>query len=334
MSAVFEFEAEKEETFKPLFQSVFKYLAELSLRWPGENLASNLSDLERDAGWLTATDPGAGGAAAAITEPPLDAVFLDNLERPLWEQIKEIVPAPVDNICILSRFFDVNPGILDRVWQDFAPRKIKIFTQNGITNLTPEWLDHPLVQNGKAEIQLCRFTDEDYGQPLHAKCFVFEVENRCFLFFGSANFTTAALFRTPKNGNAETLLSLPEISTKDLRPERLLDPDKSAIQLKSKEMLKTAVSDTDEFQSREQRSIKLLEAAADNKGERIYVRAAGNLDMDFNRLTALLTFANQASKTFEVQELPEHRFSINISAEDYARLNTQSTLRKATVYWL
>jgi HKD family nuclease len=324
MSAVFEFEAEKEENFKPLFQSVFKYLAELSLRWPGENLASNISDVERDASWLTETPTASSSNTKAL--PTGDAVFLDNLERPLWEQIMDIVPAPIDNIYILSRFFDGSPGILDRVWQDFAPKKIKIFTQNGITNLTPEWLDHPLVQSGQAEIQLCRFTDEDYGQPLHAKCFVFEAGNDCYLFFGSANFTTAALFRTPKNGNAETLLSLPLVLATDLQPQKLFDPEKSAVQLKSKEMLKTAASDTDEFENREKRLIKLLEAASDNKGERISIRTAGDLDADFDRLTAVLTFTNQASKIFEVQELGKQKFSINISAEDYARLNTHSTI--------
>lgn len=314
MAGVFDFEIEREESFKFLFQAVFSYLEELSQKFPGKDLTFNLNEMSRRASWLIEKSD---STAADIN-------FLHNLNQSFWDQIKEQVPAPVDNIYILSRYFDDQPDLLDCLADEFAPNKIKIFTQNGVTNMTPQWLDHSLVKGDQAEILLCRFTDNGHVQPLHAKAIVFETDDVCYLYFGSANFTSPALFKTIKYGNAETLLFLPEISSEDLQPQKLFDPENTAVPLKDKSNLKSSISDTAEFETKESFLIKLLEATVN--GEKIDIKAAFNQTSDFDRLLATLTFSNQAYKEYEVFKEREQDFYIRLSEEDFRRLNSQSTV--------
>src|SRR5205085_870990 len=205
MVGCYDYEADKDESYKLLFQAAFSYLTEVSRRWHGDNLVSNLNALARDAAWLSAEDE-------SMPDAP---VFLHNLATPLWEQITAQIAPPVDNIYILSRYFDAHPSILDKVEGDLRPSRIKIFTQNGITNMTPEWLKHPLIKNGKAEILLCRYMDEGHPQPLHAKSIIIEKDGECLFVFGSANFTTAALLRSAQLGNVEILLCAQGVPAKD-----------------------------------------------------------------------------------------------------------------------
>lgn len=212
----YDYETEKNEDFKPLFQTAFTFLNKLSQRSPINALTSNLKNMELGAPWLV---------AERNTEYlDQEMIFLGNLERPLWEQILSQVDSPVDTIHILSRYFDLNATILDRVAEDLNPRKIKIYTQNGITTMTNEWLKHPLFKDRTLEIYLCSYADEGHVQHLHAKAIAIERSATYSLAFGSANFTTPALMKNSENGNIEILLLLRNIPTKEFEPAQLIDP--------------------------------------------------------------------------------------------------------------
>lgn len=215
----FEYEADKKEKYLPLFTTAFQFIKEICGRWPAEALLSNINDIERNVHWLSSE------------KAPEDKKLrlLHNLNEPLWAQLRVGIKIPVDRIRILSRYFDQEPSLLDKLQEDFGPKKILVYTQNGTTTLSKKWFGHKLVKSGKASIHFCDYQDMHAPQWLHAKSISIEKGRFLRLIFGSANFTTSALRRTPINGNAEFVASL-DLDSTDIDIDRFFDPGKTSIQ--------------------------------------------------------------------------------------------------------
>lgn len=49
MVGCYDYEADKDESFKPLFQTVFNYLTDIGKRWPNDSFVSNLNTISKDA---------------------------------------------------------------------------------------------------------------------------------------------------------------------------------------------------------------------------------------------------------------------------------------------
>jgi len=278
----YDYETEKNEEFKFLFKSAFNYLKEISYRWPSSALTSNLRDMEHEASWLVSED---------VIEQQHEISFLHNLEEPLWNQIISEVSAPVDAIYILSRFFDVNPNLLDRVVKDLKPKKIIIFTQNGITTLTNAWLSHPLFKERSLEIYCSTYKDEGHIQNLHAKAIAIRKDKRCLLAFGSANFTTPALIKVAARGNAESLILLTDLATKDIQPVKLFDPLENAYRLKDDGTLRTAPRQTiDDRKTKNEIVLQYAELV----GNKILVKVNINSGLDYDKLDSKIQFHDEA----------------------------------------
>lgn len=309
----YDYEGEKNETLKPLFRSAFEYLIKLSERWPSEQLASNLQAILREVPWLAEDEE---------SNTPNEFALLNNLEISLWDQICAEVETPAETVYVISRYFDSYPQILDRIQSDLRPDKIKIYTQNGITNLTPNWLKHPLVRKGQAEILLCHYTDdEQHSQPLHAKGIVIEKGNSRLFAFGSANFTSAALLKTSHTGNAETLLLLREPCNKTINPARVFDPDNRAVYLKRESDLQTAVEEGVEFNI-PRRVIKLYEASLND--EQLVVRA--ELPDSIRDTKTVLTFQYTFNSILPIYHRQDQIYMVQIPKELVHRLDESSTI--------
>jgi HKD family nuclease len=278
----YDYESEKNEEFLSLFQTVFIYLNEISNRWPSNALNSNLKSMEREASWL--------GSEAAIEQNP-QITFLHNLERPLWGQIISHVAAPVDAVYILSRFFDAHTSLLDTVVKNLGPDRIKIYTQNGITTLTKNWLHHPLFKKRALDIFCCSYRDESYIQNLHAKAIAIKKGNRCLLAFGSANFTTPALLRDAAHGNVESILLINDLASKETQPAKLFDPSESAHRLKDDGTLQTATRQT---YDRNMGTNKIVLRYAELVGNKIMVKVTITDDLDYDKLDARIQFQDEA----------------------------------------
>lgn len=226
----FEFLLEKDEEHLALFQDSFSFLQELTFRWPSKAAVSNLQAIARGAPWLLATEE--------KNSPGIH--LLHNLRQPIWEQLTAGLDS-VKGMHVLSRYFDANPAILDRVRSTVDPKKLVIYTQNGITTMTIEWFEHQSVREGRTEIRLCRYWDEDYPQPLHAKAFALETKSFCRLAWGSANFTKPALLESSRSGNVETLLALDIPDEVGFRPSEMFDPSGNSIKLENAAGLKNTV---------------------------------------------------------------------------------------------
>jgi hypothetical protein len=236
--AAFDYEEEKNESALPLFHSALRFFEQLAERWPAEQLHSNLNTLVAEVPWLSKVLPDS-------TKNDLPTL-LSNLERPLWDQLVERLPGPASRISVLSRFFDAQPSLVDYVRDVAKAKRLTLYTQNGITTLTRTWLGVPAFTDGDMEIRLCRYADEEHFQQLHGKAYAFTCGKEVVVAMGSANFTTAALRRSAKNGNLEVLLCYPPVPAKQFSPKSWFDPEDSAVVLKDPNQLQTANDNTDE----------------------------------------------------------------------------------------
>lgn len=310
----YDFELGKNETLKGLFQEAFAFLLYLCKKWPNETLSSNLQEMLREAQWLNPEE----------SSPLLSNVkFMHNLETPLWEQISSGLEAPVDTIYILSRYFDASPSILDKLYEELHPKKVKLYTQNGITTMTEDWLDHPLVKGNNVEIYLCEYEDEGYSQPLHAKLIAIEKSGKCYLAFGSSNFTSSGLLKTADMGNVEVMLFLGELNPQIVNIERLLDPANCAARLQDKEVLKS--SPGEDLRSPDPKhDITVLEAILDDDRIRVTANIPDNyLGLE---LLANLTFQDEARKPLQLIHSQGEKYSANVSEDITRRLGTSSSI--------
>lgn len=311
----YDFEVDEDESLLPLFRSVYDFLTKVAARWPGEAFCSNLKAMAAEAGWLMPVEEPPGGP---------EYEFLHNLEEPLWDQIAYRVPGAAKTVSIVSRYFDKSPAILDRVYETLTPDKIRIYTQNSTTTLTREYLDHPLVREGVAEIFLCVYEDDDQHQDLHAKAVAVESGNEILLAFGSANFSTPALMRSAGAGNVEAMLLLHGLSRKRFKPERLFDPGRTAVRLVEAEALQTVVREPKP--SLEPNTIKLFEANLSEKSVRLRAQMPG--DVSFEQAVALFNLPDDSQVSIPLEGTQEGEFAGAVSDELFLKVTEAATVVK------
>jgi HKD family nuclease len=313
MVGCYDYEAEKDELLRPLFQAAFQYLVDIGTRWPSDQLTSNLQAILRDAPWIA---PESRPAVAS------EFALLNNLEFSLWDQISAEAPSQADTVYVVSRYFDHRPHVLDRIQKDLQPGKIKIYTQNGITNLTPEWLRHPSVVSGQTEIMLGHYTDdEQHAQPLHAKGIIIEKGGSRLFAFGSANFTSAALLKTAGSGNVETMLLLREPCNGRLDPERMFDPDRRAILLRREADLRSCRDEDQPFEP-SSHTVTLFEASLIE--DQLIIRA--DIPEAVSGLTAVLTSQLDFRSTLAVDHRQGQAYAAAVPPELLPRLFKSSTV--------
>jgi hypothetical protein len=313
----YDYEAGKAEDFLPLFRAAFSFLAEAARRWPAEQLTRNVEDMLGEAPWL---------AAAEDDEPAGDFTLLHNLDAPLWDQIRAGIAAPADAVHVVSRYFDRDPSILGRVVKDLQPRKIRIYTQNGVTNMTPAWLEHDSFKSGLTEIMLGSYADDaQYAQPLHGKGIIIEQGGERVFAFGSANFTSPALLKTASNGNVETLLLLRPACNKSLDPGTMFDPCGGAVMLGRESALVSARADNEDFR-REGHFIELGEVFMADKVLSIEAEVPGGI----SNLRVSLTSTSDFKAAFPLSSEFENTYTCALPEEVAHRLDRVSTTARLT----
>jgi len=311
LANVFDFEAEKDETHLPIFQDAFGFIQALADRWPSMSFAGNVGAMRRSTPWLK--EPAGDGSRRVR--------LLHNLEQPLWNQIAAIVPRPVGRVHIISRFFDQTPSLVDKLMKAFAPAKLLIYTQNGVTTMTRQWLDHADIKSGRAEVLLCTYEDDEHQQPLHAKAMVFETGDSRTLVYGSANFTTAALFSHGRSGNVETVVVVPDVSARKLNSSRFCDPSGSACRLVKPEQLESAPLEQKEHLPA--LPIHLIEA--DLAGDALTIRAELPRHFQVDQLVAKLEIQG-LSRMIPVEQVSQEHLVAKVPAQAQARLQQSSGL--------
>lgn len=86
---VYEYETEKNEQYKSLFQEAFNYILQLSRIYESKNVSSNINEIVRDVEWLTFQEE---------FENDHSNLLIHNLEEPLWNQLIRGINTPVDKV--------------------------------------------------------------------------------------------------------------------------------------------------------------------------------------------------------------------------------------------
>jgi HKD family nuclease len=308
----YEYEADKKGKYLSLFVTAFQYIKKVCDRWPAETLLSNINNVERNVPWLSNEKPAEDNRLR----------LLHNLDEPLWAQLREGFKIPVDRIRILSRYFDEEPSLLDKLQEDYEPKKILIYTQNGTTTLSRKWFGHKLVKSGKASIHFCDYQDMETTQWLHAKSISIEKGRFQRLIFGSANFTTSALTRTPTNGNAEFVAAL-DLNSTDIDTDRFFDPGNTSVQAASPAQL---VMGDRKKECRKHFEIRVHEAQLSD--DRILIDWSSGKEYKNCQFRALIMFHEGAFVRIGCITEQDGRLSAQVSAEISVRLgNSSSTIQ-------
>jgi hypothetical protein len=249
MVGCFDFVQGRDESSLGLFQDAFAFLQQLAEDEGDANvrLRERLEDLEEEAGWL------------GVDAPRKKSVSIrNNLSTPLFDQLLAGISGPVEEVRVLSRYFDSTPRALERVFEALDPRKVLIYTENETTTLKKEWFNHPLVKSKRFKFLQADFGVEGEAQQLHAKAFAIVANGSLTVAYGSANFTMPGMFRTSDNGNVETMVVVQGIDKKAVDLDALFDPEANARTLKAED-LRTAPDEEEPTPA--VRQIRVLNAA-------------------------------------------------------------------------
>jgi hypothetical protein len=226
----YRFEAGRDEGMLGLFQAAAAFLGELAVRYPNDELTERLDRLVADAPWLTPTN----------TPASCPIRLIHNLDEPLWPQLTAGLDGMVEEMHVVSRYFDLSTRLLETVRKELEPGKTVIWTQNGYTTLTPPWLDYARRQGRGVTVRDMSMSHDGHAQPLHAKALAFVQGKAVRLAFGSANFTLSGLMSTAQSGNVEIMCVADQFSTKVLKPVTFFDPMGTSAILDSVAKLETA----------------------------------------------------------------------------------------------
>jgi HKD family nuclease len=267
LAAVYDFRKKEREEFGSLFQSAFQFLWHISERWPSRNLRSNLQEIARQSEWIV--DP---------SLEPGPARLLTNIEKPLLEQLAALSTGQIQSVSVVAPYFDESPALMEKILSIIPAHKLKIYTQNGRTTLSADWLRHEFVKKGKVEVYLTDYSEGELSQPLHGKLFALESSSSTTIAFGSANCTTSALLRTAKHGNLECLIAC-TLSPPQVRKSisRLLDPENRAERVIDPWVLVTATGD--DIESRTTSTLIQIEEAEIEKEKIVVWLSKGSLEL-------------------------------------------------------
>ena len=276
---VYRYQRNKTTENRALFQQALGFLQTLAKRWPSDDLFERLDELESDADWLKWDKTQQDGSPRLI----------HNLNEALWDNLCNNLPKNISEVHVLSRYFDAEPHILERVFDDVGPGQVVLWTENDVTTMTPAWFDLPKAYRKRVEVRSLSIADGEYHQPLHAKAIAFVSPKMTRLAFGSANFSRAGLFSAASAGNLEVaLVSDAELfRANDVR--RLFDPQNVSYPIQHVRDLRTGTRES--LPVIEPAPIQLLEATLDE--DALTCRAAGIAQpLGGAKLTAALEFAD------------------------------------------
>jgi hypothetical protein len=235
--------------------------------------------METDADWLKWDETQRDGSPRLI----------HNLNEALWDSLCNNLPKNIREVHVLSRYFDAEPRVLERVFDDVDPRHVVLWTENDVTTMTPAWFDLPKVYRKRVEVRSLSIADGEYHQPLHAKAIAFVSPKMTRLAFGSANFSRPGLFSAANAGNLEVAIiaDAETFGANDVR--KLFDPQNVSHPIRHVRDLRTG---TDEpMPAIEPAPIQLLEATLDE--DALTCHAAGIAEpLGGTMLTAALEFAD------------------------------------------
>ena len=178
----------------PAFQSVWKFVLSLINKgWVGKSAIPFL-EMMSETHWLFHS---VESSKSSITQN-LDVSFFQQLQN-------EIQKDKVDELWVLSPFFDERLIALEKLITAFSPRRTYLLVQSGRTSIDKKALKSLLKDRNNKIIVKTIDSSKDLNKlpGIHAKLFILKTANRSICLQGSPNCSQAALLLTPPFGNIE-----------------------------------------------------------------------------------------------------------------------------------
>jgi hypothetical protein len=232
----------------PLFKSAFDYLKKLKPFCYGSN-HQKWDWIEQNPPWLSDLT---SSTSTISTNNNEKLVLLDSFgDKSIYEQLLEKLPkAKLENLTIISPYFNKNGDLITRLIKDLKPEKTHIVIDDRYGTV-------PYLFSVESNVQFHQWEslktkDSNKSSMLHAKIFQFRYKNETCLLTGSANATTEAFGTSTANSkNAEMSLFISTNESKSWLNELGIDiPEKGTYNIKNynKEQYQTITSiDLDTF---------------------------------------------------------------------------------------
>ncbi len=126
-----------------------------------------------------------------------------NLQRSFLDQLQQVVgDEPVEELWVLSPFFDKELVALERLLTVLSPQKSFLLMQPGCTSVDPKALRATLDRYGD-RCQSYAFSKGDDSPYVHAKLYLLRLPDRAICLQGSPNLSQVAMLLTVPQGNVE-----------------------------------------------------------------------------------------------------------------------------------
>lgn len=137
----------------------------------------------------------------SIDHPPIR----HNLDTSFLQQLKEAVGNEmVEEVTILSPFYDPSLHALEELITLLSPKQIKLLVQPGLTSVNPKLLKRIMNKYpGKIQVHPILDSTEYADAYIHAKLYLVKTRKQVFCLQGSPNLSQVAMLRTFGQGNLE-----------------------------------------------------------------------------------------------------------------------------------
>ncbi|MCY3738108.1 MAG: hypothetical protein OXG13_17005 [Gemmatimonadaceae bacterium] len=135
-------------------------------------------------------------------QTPDARVLIAGGDRSIWEQVTELIDAPVERVTVVGAFFDSRLQFVERIARDLGPIELIIGVDPQTVSAPPTIAE---VEHAKlvAASQVWGFE----ARYLHAKCLLVEdIEGSSLLVTGSANPSRSAWLERGERANVEMVL--------------------------------------------------------------------------------------------------------------------------------
>jgi hypothetical protein len=126
-----------------------------------------------------------------------------NLRRSFLDQLLlEVNGEPVEEMTILSPFFDKDCIALERLLQTTRPGQVTLLVQPGHTSVDPLTLRR-VLNRAPERWEIRPFKIQDGDPYVHAKCYLLKLKNRALCLQGSPNLSQVAMLLSAPHSNVE-----------------------------------------------------------------------------------------------------------------------------------
>ena len=150
------------------------------------------------------------GQAPWLSDRVVDSVsrrvrLLHNLKEPILSQSFDLVKEGIQEVVIMSPFFDSEAKVLEFVANNIC-KIIKLVVQPERVMNFPLKKIPRLARSSKTSLTIFQPVFKDKERYVHAKIFIFKTRKGSYCLTGSANATIAGLLSNPLSGNLETCI--------------------------------------------------------------------------------------------------------------------------------